>query len=304
VQVVVDDVEPHVARPGATDDRVQVGAVVVEERAGVVEDRGDLLDALVEEPERRRIREHEARRSLVHLSAQVGEVEIAPSVCPHALELVARHRHARGIRAVGGVGGDDCVALLPTVGEVGAHEHEAGQLPLRAGGGLQRHRRKPRDFREDLLQLPHELERALRAVVVLVRVEIAETGQPSDTLVHPRVVLHRAAAERIEARVHAERPVRERGDVAHQLGLRELGKSRGTRATKVVGKLRPRQAVAGRSSRTATGPRPLEDERRVPPRPPGLAHRQTSARTSARRSTSAGVRRSVTATSRTSSMPS
>jgi hypothetical protein len=31
VEVVVDDVEPHVAGPGAADDGVEVGAVVVEE---------------------------------------------------------------------------------------------------------------------------------------------------------------------------------------------------------------------------------------------------------------------------------
>ena len=37
-----------------SDHGVQVGAVVVEERANVVEDPRHLLDALVEEPERRR----------------------------------------------------------------------------------------------------------------------------------------------------------------------------------------------------------------------------------------------------------
>ncbi len=79
---------------------------------------------------------------------------------------------------MGRVRGDDRVALLPAVGEVRAHEHEPGQLALRARRGLQRHRRKPGDLREDLLQLPHELERALRALVLLVRVEVAEAGQP------------------------------------------------------------------------------------------------------------------------------
>jgi hypothetical protein len=50
VQVVVDDVEAHVAGARDPDHRVQVRAVVVEERAGVVEDLRDLLDALVEQP--------------------------------------------------------------------------------------------------------------------------------------------------------------------------------------------------------------------------------------------------------------
>ena len=159
------------------DDRVQVRAVVVEERARVVEDPRDLLDALVEEPERRRVREHEAGGALVHLPAQVVEVEVAARVGLDLLELVAGHRHARRVRAVRRVGGDDRVALLAAVGEVRAHEHEPGQLALRAGRRLERHRREPRDLGEDLLQPPHELERALRGLVLLVRVQVAEPGK-------------------------------------------------------------------------------------------------------------------------------
>ena len=72
----MDDVEAHVPGPRDPDDRVQVRAVVVEECPSVVEDRSDLLDALVEEPERRGIREHEPGRALVHLAAEILEVEV------------------------------------------------------------------------------------------------------------------------------------------------------------------------------------------------------------------------------------
>ena len=61
VQVDVDDVEAHVAGPRDPADGVQVRAVVVHERAGAVEDPLDLLDVLVEEAERRRVRQHQAR---------------------------------------------------------------------------------------------------------------------------------------------------------------------------------------------------------------------------------------------------
>jgi hypothetical protein len=166
----VDDVEAHVARPRDADDGIQVRPVVVEERAGVVEDARDLLDTLVEETERRRVGEHEAGGAVVHLRAQVGEVEVAPRVGPDPLELVAGHRHARGIGSVRRVGGDDRVALLAAVREVRAHEHEPGELALRARGGLQGHRREPGDLGQELLEAPHELERALRALVLLVRV--------------------------------------------------------------------------------------------------------------------------------------
>ena len=174
--------------------------------------RVHFLDALVEQPERRRVREHQAGGRLVDLAAEIVEVDVAAGVRGHLHELVAGHRHAGRIRAVGRVRDDDPPPLLvlAAVGEVRVHEHQAGQLALRAGGGLQRHRVEAADLGQDLLQTPHELERALRSVFVLERMEIDEPGQPRSDLVHARVVLHRARAERIEAGVHAEVPRRQR----------------------------------------------------------------------------------------------
>ncbi len=120
---------------------------------------------------------------------------------------------------------DDPPALLilAAVGEVRVHEHEARQLPLRAGGGLERHGVEAADLGQDLLQTPHELERALCPILVLQRMEIDEPGEPRRDLVHARVVLHRAGAERIEAGVHSEVPRRQGREVANELGLRDLG---------------------------------------------------------------------------------
>ena len=151
----MDDVEAHVAGPGLADHRVQVGAVVVEQRSSRMEDLGDLDDVLVEEPYRGRVRQHQPGGSLVHLRPQVVQVEVAALGRGDLLELVTGHRDARRIRAVGGVGRDDRVALLPLapVCEIGAHQHQTRQLALRARGGLQRHGRQPRHLGEDLLQL-------------------------------------------------------------------------------------------------------------------------------------------------------
>ncbi len=305
VQVVVDDVEAHVAGARDPDDRVQVRAVVVEERACVVEDPRDVLDTLVEEAERRGVREHETGRSLVHLPAEIVEVEVAARVGLDPLELVAGHRHARGIRPVSRVRGDDRVALLAAVGEVRAHEHEPGQLPLRARGRLQRDRRKTRDLREHLLKTPHQLERALRAFVLLVRVEIAEPGKPGEPLVDARVVLHRAGAERVEAGVDAERPIGKRREVANELRLRDLGEPRRVGAPQRGRQLRDGKIRARGAAGAASRARALEDERRVGPGASRLGrHRHTSSSTFASRSMSSAVRFSVSATSRTSSIPS
>jgi len=125
------------------------------------------------------------------------------------LDLESGHGHARRIRAVRGVRDDDLRPLLAPVGEVGAHQHQAGQLALAAGGGLKADGIEPRQLAQDLLKLPLELERALDPVLLLERVEVAEAGEPDDPLVDARVVLHRARAERVEARVDPEVPRRE-----------------------------------------------------------------------------------------------
>ena len=247
----MDDVEAHVAGPRDPADRVQVRAVVVHERAGAVEDRGDLLDVLVEEPERRGVGQHQAGGVLVDLAAQVLDVDVPARVGLHRRELVAGHRHARRVRAVRGVGDDDLAPLLAlaALGEVGAHQQQSGQLALRAGGRLQRDGVEPGDLGQHLLQLPAEAQRALGAVLLLVRVEVAEARQRGEALVDPRVVLHRAGAERVEAGVDPEVARRELGEVPHQVRLGELGQARRLGARELGGHLggpAGRAAAAGR----------------------------------------------------------
>ena len=161
---------------------------------------------------------------LVDLAAQILDVDVPARVGLHRRQLVARHRHARRVRAVRRVGDDDLpprLVLAPFL-EVRAEEHQPGQLALAPGRGLQRDRVEPRHLEQDVLQLPLELERALRGVVLDERMQVREPGQPDDPLVDARVVFHRAAAERIEARVDAEVARRELREVAEHLRLGEL----------------------------------------------------------------------------------
>ena len=196
---------------------------------------------------------------------------------------------------MGGVGGDDDAALvgLAAIGEVGPHEHEAGELSLRSGGRLERDRVEAAHLGEDLLKPPHELERALRGILLLVGMEVAEARQVDDPLVHSRVVLHRAGAKRIEARVDAEVAVGQAREVPDELRLRDLGEPRRPPAGELLGDVGGRQPVARQLAGATAGPGPLEDQ----------LHPATSASTSASRSTSSGLRFSVTATSSASSRP-
>ena len=137
VQVDVDDVEAHVAGARVAHDRVQVGAVVVEGPARVVDDLGDLRDVLVEEPEGVRVGQHQAGRVVARLRAQVVEVDAAALVGGQLHHLVAGHRHRGGVGAVGRVGGEHLGPLLAAVGVVGAGEQQPRQLAVGARRGLE-----------------------------------------------------------------------------------------------------------------------------------------------------------------------
>ena len=297
--------------------RVEVGAVVVRRRAHLVHDRGDLLDVGVEQPERVGVGEHQAGHVRVGLRAQVVEVDAAGGVGGELDDLQPGHRDRRRVGAVRGVGGEHLAARLAAVLVVGAGQQHARQLALRAGRGLQRDVRQAGDLRERALQVPHQLERALRALGVLQRVKPRVPGQRGDPLVQARVVLHRARPERVEAGVEVE--------VALGQAARSGARSPALRPRAAAARC-ARRKRAGSSScastdreRRAAGTRtrgaPARPSRRsscavraaaaislaapgVTPRPPRARPRQRAPSTSASRSMSARERRSVIATSR------
>ena len=255
VQVVVDDVEAHVARARAAHDGVEVRPVVVERRADAVDDLRDLLDVLVEQPERVRVREHQARDVVAGLRAQVVDVDAAALVRADLDDLVAGHRHRRGVGAVGGVGREDLGAVLAAVLVVGAGQQHAGELAVRAGARLEADVREAGDLAERLLELPHQLQRALGALRVLRGVQAGVAGQRGDALVQLRVVLHRARAERVEAGVEVEVALREPVVVADDLrlgDLGELGRLGAAQVARAAG--RPGAGRRARAPRTRAGP--------------------------------------------------
>ncbi len=273
VQVEVHDVEAHVARAADAHDRVQVGAVVVEGRAGVVDDARDLLDVRVEEAERVGVGEHEAGDPVVGLAPQVLEVDPAVGRGADLHDLVAGHRHRGRVGAVGGVGRQHERALVAAVGVVGAAQQHPGQLAVRAGAGLQRHVRQAADLRQGALQVPHQLERPLGAARRLEGVQARVAGQGGDPLVQLRVVLHRARAQRVEAGVEVEVALAEPVVVAHDLGLGHLGQL----GRRLAAQARGQQLVE----------RPLGDVERGRRRT--RAGRGASARRSSSRSRAAGA---------------
>src|SRR5439155_2918027 len=128
------------------------------------------------------------------------------------------------------------------------------------------------------------------AVLFLERMEVPESGQGRQALVDARVVLHRAGPERVEAGVDSEVPGRELGVVPEEIGLCDLRQARRFCPRELRRNDGGRKVGAGRAGGAPARNGLLVDQ----------PHRDS---TFASRSISAFVRRSVTATSRTSSIP-
>ncbi len=225
----MDDVEAHVAGARVAHHRVEVGAVVVERPPRLVDQAGDLGDVLVEEAERVGVGQHQAGDLvgvLVDLRPQVVHLHPAALVRRDLDHLVAGHRHRGRVGPVRGVGSQHLGPGFAAVGVEGAGQQQAGELAVGAGGGLQADVGQAADLPQRPLQQPHQLQRPLGPARVLGRVQAGVAGQRRDPLVQPRVVLHRAGAERVEAAVEIEVAARELVVVADDLRLGDLRQRR------------------------------------------------------------------------------
>src|SRR5450759_4506982 len=230
VGVEVHHVEAHVAGPADAEHGVDVGAVVVEQAAGVMHEPGDLRDVLVEDAEGVGIGEHETGEIVVKQLPERLKVDAAAGVAADGDGLVPRHDDAGRVRAVGGVGDDDAPGVAPLRVMRGADDEQAGELAVGAGRRLESGGVEAGDLGQPPLELVHELERALDERLRLVRMQAGEALQTADHLVDPGVVLHRAGAERIAAALDAEVERRQVREVTQEVQFADLGETRRGRA--------------------------------------------------------------------------
>ena len=135
---------------------------------------------------------------------------------------------------MGRIGGEHLGPLLAALVVVGAGQQQPGELAVGSGRRLQADVLEPGDLRQRPLEAPHQLERALRPLRVLCGVQAGVSGQRRDALVDPRVVLHRAGAERVGPGVEVEVAAREAVVVADDLGLGDFGEVGGLGAEEVL----------------------------------------------------------------------
>jgi len=227
VQVHVDDVEAHVARADLAEDGVEVGTVVVQQAARVVDDALDVHDPALEDAERARVGQHDSRGLRTDRRPQGLDVHVAVVPAGDLADLHATHGGGRGIRAVGGFRNDDLVARQVAAGTmIGADHGDARELALGAGHGRQRHGLHAGHCLEHLLQLVHALEEALPGRLGRERVSPEELGKHRVGVAGLRVVLHRARAERVEVGVDAEVHLRQAREMPYGLEFRDLREHR------------------------------------------------------------------------------
>ena len=228
MQVQVRDVGAELARPGQPDHRVEVRAVDVDLAAGVVHERADLADVVLEDAVGRRVGEHDRGQRvgvLGDLGLQVVEVDLA--LLAAGLDdddAHAGHHRRGGVGAVRARRDQADVAVRVAVGAVVVVDRQQpGELALRAGVGLQRHRVVAGDLGQPGLQVGEQRGVAVELALGRERVHVGEAGVGDRLHLGGGVELHRARAERDHAAVEREVAVGQPAQVAQHRRLGAVG---------------------------------------------------------------------------------
>ena len=213
VEIRVDDVDAHVARPRDADERVEIRAVAIQVRTFAVEDLRHRADLALENAERIRHRDHQRGDVFVHRVLERLQIDRASRVRLQLADLVAGECRRRGIRSVRGVGYEDVLARIATLREGFVNHEDAGELAVCAGDRLQRDPRHSEDRFERLFEIPEQLEIALHLMIGLQRMRKSKARRPRELLVQPRIVFHGARSERIQAGVDRDIQLRQAREV-------------------------------------------------------------------------------------------
>ena len=225
MQVEMDHVKAHIARTHHPHDRIQVCAVVVVQPASVVDDPGDLKDILVKDADCVRIGEHQARGVLTDRCTQLFQIDTAFAVRGDADHLVPDHRRARRVGSVCRVRHDDLGAfLVPARFVVRLNQHQAGEFPVCARCGLEGHPIHAGDLAEQLFRHAERFQTSLHRMCRLERMDLGKARQAGHLVVDFGVIFHRAGAERIKPVIDPMGALHQRGIMAADVHLRNLGK--------------------------------------------------------------------------------
>ncbi len=232
VQVHVDYIEAHVAGLDLAENRVQVGAVVIQQPARAVNDLLDIENGALEHAERRRVGQHQSGGMRTDCRLQRGEIDVALPVGRDFLDRIAAHHRGCRVGAVRGIRHQyfGACALAARV-VVSADHRYTRKLALRARHRRQAHPGHAGHVLQHFLQLEQAGEESLPGVGGRSGVARQELRQHREMVASARVVFHGARAERVELRIDREVLARQVGVVAHRVELGYLRQQRPRRAS-------------------------------------------------------------------------
>ena len=80
VQVEMHDVDAQIARADNTQQGIQVGAIAIDQTAGLVDDLDDFQHILVEQTERIGVGQHQTGHGIIAQAFERGQIHIAASI--------------------------------------------------------------------------------------------------------------------------------------------------------------------------------------------------------------------------------
>ncbi len=222
VQIDMHRIDAKVAGAHPADNRVEIRPVAVNITARRVHRVRNFLQVALEQAAGIGVGNHHAR----NIGAQPGFERCGIDATLGGGGNILHRKAGKGRRcrvsAVRGFGNENDLAIPLAARLKGCLDAQnAAQLPMRARLGTHRNAVHPGQLDEPHRQLVDDAQRALYTVHRLERVDVGKTGQPRHLFVEPRIMLHRARAEREKAEVNAVILAAQARVVAHRLRLRQ-----------------------------------------------------------------------------------
>ena len=218
MQVHVYNIEPHIARTYLAENCIQVGAVVIQQAASLVNQRSDLFNAAFKYAKRGRVGQHDAGRLRANGLLQRFNVDITLCIGRDLSHLIAAHYGSCRIRAMRSIRHQYLGTFSVAIGiMVGTNHRYTGKLTLRTG-----HRRHGDGLHtgnifQYLLQVIHTGQKALPHGFRRQRVACQETRQHGQRIAGARVVFHGAGAQWIELGIDGKILLRQARKVPYYL---------------------------------------------------------------------------------------
>ena len=229
VDVEVHHVEAGLAGLEPTHDRVEVGAVHVGQRAGRVDGLEQLADPRLEQAERRRVGDHDRGRPRAERRLERVDVHAAIGCRRDGDRPIAGHRRGRRVRPVAEIPGRG-----PRPGSVSPRARWYARIiripvssPWAPAAGWSVTARIPEISASATSSSHRSWSVPWATSSGAIGWSVAKPRQPGRPFVELRVELHRARAERVEARVDRVVELAKVDVVADDVRFVHLGEGRG-----------------------------------------------------------------------------